>query len=100
MRHPPRFLKSFCIFFLKDNNVFPFQDELLIETMAELDSLKQQFADYEELLVELQSENEELKSGGGGGGGGDVGELKKLLDAERNKNKALQEEVCLSFFCV
>ncbi len=58
--------------------------------MAELDNLKQQFAEYEELLVDLQGENEELKSGGGGGGG-DGGELKKQLEEEKKKNKALQE---------
>lgn len=62
----------------------------MLETLAELDNLKQQFAEYEELLVDLQGENEELKNGGGGDGG----ELKKQLEEEKKKNKALQE-VCL-----
>jgi hypothetical protein len=66
-----------------------------METLSELDNLKQQFAEYEDLLVELQAENEEMKQGGGGGSGG--GELKALLEAEKKKNIALQEELDTAF---
>jgi hypothetical protein len=49
--------------------------------------VKRKFSEYEDLLVEMQGELDEAKSGKGGGGGGD--ELAKLKKA----NAALQEEL-------